>query len=94
MNLEHKQTLDNGATTRFKVMVADGQTTYNDWTASSSDLNVRQAFVELGNLPTFEGPFKVQPCGPGNVSTATTLIFTGSTPTWYSSPGPAAVFTT
>jgi sucrose porin len=43
MNLEHKQTLDNGATTRFKVMVADGQTTYNDWTASSSDLNVRQA---------------------------------------------------
>jgi sucrose porin len=51
MNLEHKQTLDNGATTRFKVMVADGQTTYNDWTASSSDLNVRQAFVELGNCP-------------------------------------------
>ena len=58
MNLEHKQTLDNGATTRFKVMVADGQTTYNDWTASTSDLNVRQAFVELGNLPTFAGPFK------------------------------------
>ncbi len=27
MNLEHKQTLDNRATTRFKVMVADGQTT-------------------------------------------------------------------
>jgi sucrose porin len=58
INLEHKQTLDNGATTRFKVMVADGQTTYNDWTASTSDLNVRQAFVELGNLPTFAGPFK------------------------------------
>ena len=58
MNLEHQQTLDNGATTRFKVMVADGQTTYNDWTASASDLNVRQAFVELGNLPTFAGPFK------------------------------------
>ena len=58
MNLEHKQTLDNGATTRFKVMVADGQTSYNDWTASTSDLNVRQAFVELGNLPTFAGPFK------------------------------------
>ncbi|XXD10820.1 carbohydrate porin [Klebsiella sp. R445] len=58
MNLEHKQTLESGATTRFKVMVADGQTTYNDWTASTSDLNVRQAFVELGNLPTFEGPFK------------------------------------
>ncbi|MGX7400797.1 carbohydrate porin, partial [Enterobacter sp. ESY66] len=26
MKLEHKQTLDNGATTRFQVIVADGQT--------------------------------------------------------------------
>lgn len=58
MNLEHKQTLANGATTRFKVMLADGQRTYNDWTASSSDLNVRQAFTELGHLPTFSGAFK------------------------------------
>lgn len=58
MNLEHKQTLDGGAATRFEMMMTDGQATYNDWTADSSDLNVRQAFVELGNLPTFEGPFK------------------------------------
>jgi sucrose porin len=94
MNLEHKQTLDNGATTRFKVMVADGQTTYNDWTASSSDLNVRQAFVELGNCPPSTGRLKAPPCGPGNALTATTLIFTGSTRTWCSSPVPAAVFTT
>ena len=58
MNLEHKQTLSNGATTRFKVMLADGQRTYNDWTAASSDLNLRQAFTELGQLPTFTGAFK------------------------------------
>ncbi|WP_105640792.1 carbohydrate porin [Cronobacter dublinensis] len=58
MNLEHKQTLANGATTRFKVMVADGQRSYNDWTADTSDLNVRQAFTELGHLPTFTGAFK------------------------------------
>ncbi|MCW0313903.1 Sucrose porin [Pantoea ananatis] len=58
LNLEHKQTLENGATTRFKAMLADGQRTYNDWTASSSDLNLRQAFVELGQLPTFTGAFK------------------------------------
>ena len=57
LNLEHKQTLDNGATTRFKAMLADGQRTYNDWTAASSDLNLRQAFVELGQLPTFSGAF-------------------------------------
>lgn len=58
VNLEKKQKLDNGATTRYKVMLADGQRSYNDWTADSSDLNVRQAFVELGTLPTFNGIFK------------------------------------
>jgi sucrose porin len=58
LNLEHKQVLANGATTRFKAMLADGQRTYNDWSAASSDLNVRQAFVELGQLPTFTGAFK------------------------------------
>lgn len=58
LNLEQKTRLDNGATTRFKVMLADGQQSYNDWTADTSDLNIRQAFVELGSLPTFSGAFK------------------------------------
>ncbi|MBI0551700.1 carbohydrate porin [Pectobacterium parmentieri] len=58
LKLEHKQKLDNGATTRFKVMMADGQRSYNDWTAATSDLNIREAFVELGSLPTFTGAFK------------------------------------
>lgn len=57
INMEHKTQLANGATTRFKVMLADGQSDYNDWTADSSDLNIRQAFVELGSLPTFTGVF-------------------------------------
>lgn len=58
LNFEHKQTLENGATTRFKAMLADGQKTYNDWSADSSDLNMRQVFAELGNLPSLEGPLK------------------------------------
>ena len=58
VNLEKKAKLDNGATTRFKVMMADGQRSYNDWTASSSDLNIRQAFAEIGTLPSFKGAFK------------------------------------
>ncbi len=58
LNLEKKATLDNGATTRYKIMLADGQRNYNDWTGSSSSLNVRQAFAELGALPTFTGVFK------------------------------------
>ncbi len=56
--LEKKQHLDNGATTRFMVMLADGQESYNDWTASTSTLNVSQAFAELGSLPSFTGVFK------------------------------------
>lgn len=39
-------------------MLADGQKTYNDWSADSSDLNIRQAFAELGNLPDFTGALK------------------------------------
>ncbi|ARJ44249.1 porin [Pantoea alhagi] len=57
LNLEHKTRLANGATTRFKAMLADGQQSYNDWTADTSSLNLRQAFVELGSLPTFTGAF-------------------------------------
>ncbi|MEN1599719.1 carbohydrate porin, partial [Pseudomonas aeruginosa] len=58
LNVEHKQTLDNGATTRFKAMLADGQRDYNDCTGGSSNLNIRQAFAELGALPSFTGAFK------------------------------------
>jgi len=39
-------------------MPADGQRTYNDWNAASSDLNLRQTFTELGRLPTFTGAFE------------------------------------
>jgi sucrose porin len=65
MNLEHKQTLDNGATTRFKVMVADGQTTYNDWTAQQR-FERSPGFRRAGQSATFEGRSKAPPCGPGN----------------------------
>lgn len=58
LNLEHNQTMASGATSRYKVMLADGQRSYNDWTGATSDLNIRQAFVELGSLPTFSGPWK------------------------------------
>ncbi|MCR9003433.1 carbohydrate porin [Rahnella perminowiae] len=58
LNLEHNQTMASGATSRYKVMLADGQRSYNDWTAATSELNIRQAFVELGSLPTFSGPWK------------------------------------
>ncbi|CAG9296807.1 carbohydrate porin [Celerinatantimonas diazotrophica] len=58
MNFEDHQNLVNGAHVRYKVMLADGQTSYNDWTAKTSELNLRQAFVEMSELPSFSGPFK------------------------------------
>ncbi len=54
-NLEKRSTLTNGATTRYKIMLADSQKSNNDWTSSSSQVNVRQAFAELGKLPAFGG---------------------------------------
>jgi sucrose porin len=47
--LNHK----NGAYSKYRVMIADGVNTNNDWTADDSNLNVRQIFTELGNLPSF-----------------------------------------
>ncbi|MFS7180600.1 carbohydrate porin [Serratia proteamaculans] len=85
VNLEHNQTMASGAA-RFKVMLADGQRSYNDWTGATSNLNIRQAFVELGSLPTSPARGKTRRCGRVNIS-AITSIFISSIPTSFSSPG-------
>lgn len=51
----HLKTYENGAKQRFQLALADSVTTSNDWTADESSLNVRQVFVELSELPSFEG---------------------------------------
>ncbi|MFC7367766.1 carbohydrate porin [Vreelandella zhaodongensis] len=53
-----RRQLDNGANTLFRVAIADSVTTSNDWTSSESQLNVRQVYVELDNLPSFTGAFE------------------------------------
>ena len=57
-NLLKTQTFDDGSWARYKLMLADGVETSNDWTASDSSLNTRQVFAEIGNLASFDGPFK------------------------------------
>ncbi|MEI2644377.1 MAG: carbohydrate porin [Candidatus Competibacter sp.] len=57
-DLQMKQTLANGAYAKYFLMIADGVDTNNDWTAADSQLNVRQVYAELGNLPSFTGAFK------------------------------------
>lgn len=53
MVFDSKVNHESGAYSKYRVMVADGVLTNNDWTADESDLNVRQIFAELGNLPSF-----------------------------------------
>lgn len=52
---DSKITHESGAYSKYRLMIADGVLTNNDWTADDSDLNVRQLFTELGNLQSFAG---------------------------------------
>ena len=92
-NLLKTQTFADGSWARYKLMLADGVETSNDWTASDSSLNTRQVFAEIGNLASFDGPFKNAVLWAGAL-TGTTSTSTGSTRTWCSWPAPAAVSTT
>lgn len=46
---------DDGSWASYNFMVADGVSSNNDWTGGENGINVRWAFVEMGNLPTFKG---------------------------------------
>lgn len=53
--LNYRQSFDNGTKALYRIMIADGVETNNDWTADDSNLNVRQIFAELSDLPSFGG---------------------------------------
>ncbi|MDF2153530.1 carbohydrate porin [Vibrio sp. CAU 1672] len=52
-NLIHNRKLEDGSSARFHIMLADSVETNNEWTASESQLNVRQVYSELANLSMF-----------------------------------------
>ena len=52
---DSKITHESGAYSKYRLMIADGVLTNNDWTADDSNLNVRQLYAELGNLQSFAG---------------------------------------
>ncbi|MCM5703021.1 carbohydrate porin [Larsenimonas salina] len=56
--LEHRAEYENGSTSLYKIMLADGVESSNDWTGGDSSLNVRQIFAEFGSLPDFGGPLE------------------------------------
>ena len=47
--------MDNGSWSKWHIMFAHGDSEYNDW---SNGTALRQAYAEMGNLPTFSGAFK------------------------------------
>lgn len=50
---------DDGSHARFKTMLADGATNPDPWVQDndSHHLNIRQLYVEMGDLPSFSGVF-------------------------------------
>ncbi|MDG2767422.1 carbohydrate porin [Vibrio parahaemolyticus] len=52
-NLIHKRFADDGSSALFRIMLADSTETNNEWTASESQLNVRQVYSELSRLSMF-----------------------------------------
>ncbi|MDF5637354.1 carbohydrate porin, partial [Vibrio parahaemolyticus] len=52
-NLIHKRFADDGSSALFRIMLADSTETNNEWTASESQLNVRQVYAELNKLSMF-----------------------------------------
>lgn len=53
--LDHNIYKDDGSWSKYRVMLADSTETNNEWTASESNLNVRQIYAELGGLESFDG---------------------------------------
>lgn len=52
-NLIHKRFAEDGSSALFRIMLADSTESNNEWTASESQLNVRQVYSELNNLAMF-----------------------------------------
>ncbi len=52
-NFRYKRLNDDGSRALFSLMMSDGTETSNDWTASESQLNVRQIYSELSGLTMF-----------------------------------------
>jgi len=56
--MDHRTTLEDGSWSKYRVYLADGVETKNDWTSAETSFNIRQAFAEIGNLPSFSGAFE------------------------------------
>ncbi|WP_016914216.1 MULTISPECIES: carbohydrate porin [Halomonadaceae] len=56
--LNYRMQFDNGARARYTTMLAAGTNSSNDWVGDDTNLNVRQAYAEFSDLPSFTGAFE------------------------------------
>lgn len=56
--LGYRMRFDNGAQAYYRFMLADSVSTSNDWTSDESNINVRNVYVELSDLPDLTGAFE------------------------------------
>lgn len=49
---------ENGSWAKFHALLAYESENKNDWDSSNSGVHLRNAYVEIGDLPTFSGAFK------------------------------------
>ena len=50
--------MENGSWAKFHALLAYESGNLNDWDSGNSDVHLRNAFVEMGDLPTFTGAFE------------------------------------
>jgi len=56
--LNYRMQFDNGAKARYTTMLAASTNSSNDWVGDDTNLNVRQAYAEFSDLPSFTGAFE------------------------------------
>ncbi|WP_404474266.1 carbohydrate porin [Vreelandella venusta] len=56
--LNYRMQFDNGARARYTTMLAASTNSSNDWVGDDTNLNVRQAYAEFSDLPSFTGAFE------------------------------------
>lgn len=57
-DINYRRKYDNDSQLRYYMKIAEWDKTYNTDSSFNGQMNVRQAFVEMSDMPSFSGAFK------------------------------------
>ena len=57
-DINYRRKYDNNSQLRYYMKIAEWDKTYNTDSSFNGQMNVRQAFVEMSDMPSFSGAFK------------------------------------